>query len=74
MTPFEALYGYKPTQMGIGPFIQGGSDEAKDMLVERQKIIQILKENLQMAMHRMKRYADLHRSERQFEVGDFVFV
>lgn len=74
MTPSEALYGYKPTQMGIGPFLQGASTEAKDVLVERQKIIQILKENLAAAMHRMNRYANLHRSERSFKVGDFVFV
>lgn len=74
MTPFEALYGYKPTQMGIGPLLQGSSEEAKKVLLERQKIIQILKENLQLAMHRMKRYADLHRSEREFKVVDFVFI
>lgn len=37
-------------------------------------MIQVLKENLSTAIHRMKLYADSHRSEREFEVGDWVFL
>lgn len=46
----------------------------KDLLEERQRIIQILKENLTSARNRMKHYAGLHMSEMVFEVGDYVFV
>lgn len=70
MTPFEALYGYKPTQLGLSPYMQGCTTVASDLLTERQRIIQILKENLHTAMNRMKKYADMHRSERKFEIGD----
>lgn len=30
MTPFEALYGYEPLQIGLGPYLQGASTEAKE--------------------------------------------
>lgn len=36
--------------------------------------MQILKENLQSAMNRMKYYADIHRSEREFDIGDWVYL
>lgn len=74
MTPFEALYGYKPAQLGLGPYLQGSSDAAGEVLIERQRMVQVLKENLQSAIDRMKHYADLHRSERQFEIGDWVYL
>ena len=34
----------------------------------------ILKENLQMAQNKMKQQATQHRSERQFEEGDKVYL
>lgn len=61
MTPFEALYGYKPTQLGLGPYLEGNSGETRDILMERQRMIHILKENLHSVMNRMKHYADKHR-------------
>lgn len=41
---------------------------------DREKLQQLLKENLQKAQERMKMYADRKRSEREFEVGDEVFL
>ena len=35
---------------------------------------QILKDNLTMAQNRMKQQANQHRSERSFEVRDWVFL
>jgi hypothetical protein len=40
----------------------------------QQKVLQILKDNLTMAQNRMKQQAYQHRSERSFEVGDWVFL
>lgn len=37
-------------------------------------IINILKENLLLAQNHMKVYADKHRFEREFEVGDWVYL
>jgi hypothetical protein len=39
-----------------------------------QKILQLLKENLTVARNRMKQQANQNRKEREFEVGDWVFV
>jgi hypothetical protein len=40
----------------------------------QQQVLQILKDNLTMAQNRMKQQADQNRSERSFEVGDWVFL
>ena len=36
--------------------------------------MQVLRDNLTMAQNRMKQQADQHRTEREFEVVDWVFV
>jgi hypothetical protein len=46
----------------------------EDHIENQQKVLQILKDNLTMAHNRMKQQADQHRSERSFEVGDWVFL
>lgn len=49
-------------------------EEAKNFLEEKQNMLNRLKENLAHAQSRMKRYADLNRIERQFDVGDMVYL
>eukprot|EP00253_Pinus_taeda_P036062 PITA_36062 len=39
----------------------------------QQQVLQLLKDNLVLAQNRMKQQADQHRSERSFDVGDWVF-
>jgi hypothetical protein len=74
MTTFMTLYGYHP------PFITSSLKEkskvqvVKDHVEHQQQVLQILKDNLTMAQNRMKQQADQHRSERSFEVGDWVFL
>jgi hypothetical protein len=46
----------------------------EDHIENQQQVLQILKDNLTMAHNRMKQQADQHRSERSFEVGDWVFL
>ena len=46
----------------------------EDHIENQQQILQILKDNLNMAENRMKQQADQHRSERSFEIGDWVFL
>jgi hypothetical protein len=41
---------------------------------ESQRILQSVRENLQLAQNQQKIYADRHRVERSFEVGDLVFL
>lgn len=46
----------------------------KDWLEERKTMQQVLKQHLHRARHIMKVQADKKRSEREFTVGDAVFV
>jgi transposase InsO family protein len=74
MTPFMALYGYHPPS--ITSFLKEKSkvQAVEDHIENQQQVLQILKDNLTMAQNRMKQQADQHRSERSFEVGDWVFL
>ncbi|KAL0446467.1 UNVERIFIED_CONTAM: hypothetical protein Slati_1774600 [Sesamum latifolium] len=58
----------------MGPYLQNHHSEVKELMQERAKVVQLLKENLQQAQNRMKMYADRKRTEREFEVGDEVFL
>ena len=40
----------------------------------QQQVLQILKDNLNLAQNRMKQHIDQHCSERSFDVGDWVFL
>ena len=40
----------------------------------QKKFLQLLKDNLNLAQNRMKQQEDQHRSERSFDVGDWVFL
>ena len=39
---------------------------------ESQEILNLLKDNLQVAQNQQKQYADKHREERTFQVDDLV--
>jgi DNA-binding ferritin-like protein len=74
MTPFMALYGYHPPS--ITSYIKEKSkvQAVEDHIENQQEVLQILKDNLTMAQNRMKQQEDQNRSERSFEVGDWVFL
>ena len=46
----------------------------EDHIKHQQQVLQLLKENMTMAHNCMKQEVDRHRSERSFEVGDWVFL
>ncbi|RWR88624.1 transposon Tf2-1 polyprotein [Cinnamomum micranthum f. kanehirae] len=74
MTPFEALYGRHP------PSITSYTEDATAVAQldsdwrSRDHILRRLKEHLVAAQARMKVQSDKHRTERTFEVGDWVFL
>eukprot|EP00253_Pinus_taeda_P024878 PITA_24878 len=74
MTPFMALYGYQPPS--ITSYLRENSKvQAVEHHIEhQQQVLKLLKDNLVLAQHRMKQQADQHRSERSFDVGDWVFL
>lgn len=74
MSPFQALYGFPPPIISELA-IPGPEDlEAQEFLVSKQSMLDQLKENLVQAQNRMKKYADLKRTERVFEVGEMVYL
>ena len=74
MTPFWALYGYDASTFADRIFGDTRAPKAKEWIQEGQDILKILKENIQAAQNQQKIYADRHRVERSFEVGDFVYL
>ena len=69
-----ALYGYQPPS--ITSYLRENSKvQAVEHHIEhQQQVLQLLKDNLMLAQNRMKKQADQHRSERSFDVGDWVFL
>ena len=58
MIPFQALYGYEPPKWKDLSIVQTNLPTVKNQLEETQKIVQILKENLNNVRNRMKQQAD----------------
>jgi hypothetical protein len=74
MTPFMALYGSHPPSITSSLKEKSKVQVVEDHIENQQQVLQILKDNLTMAQNHMKQQADQHRSERSFEVGDWVFL
>ena len=74
MTPFEALYGYKP--INNNPLMAGDTTiEAVDYTIRtREEIATILHKNLRKAQGRMQLYANKNRTNKEFVVGDWVYL
>ena len=46
----------------------------EDYIEHQQEVLQLLKDNPNLAQNRMKQQADQHQSERIFDIGDWVFL
>jgi len=44
------------------------------VLRNREQILALLKQNIQFAQQRMKKYADIRRTKREFELGQMVYL
>lgn len=73
-TPFEILYGQKPRLLGIDVVDSCAVLDLHDWLSQRKLMVQLLQQQLMRAQQRQKYQADKHRSEREFAVGDLVFL
>jgi ribosomal protein L21E len=73
-TPFEALYGYAPPPIHGISIPCDVTPEVEVTLQEKDRIMKSLQQNLLQAKNRMKKYADLKRTERTFEIGDMVYL
>ena len=74
MSPFKALYG----QDCLVPYKFANPNlpvpAAKNTLEEMDRHVQIVRQSLKRASDRQKSYADMHRSSREFQKGDKVFL
>ena len=73
-TPFEIVYGQPaPTHM---PYLPGDSrvETVDRSLQAREAAINLLKFHLNRAVNRLKQQADKQRTDREFSVGDMVYV
>lgn len=73
MTPYQALYNQIP------PTISYQAARSEDLVViqfakDRIQTLRLLKENLSKSQERMKVFADRKRTDREFNVGDEVFL
>lgn len=73
-SPFEVLYGYAPRHFGVSAVDSVASVDLNEWLRERELMHSLIKQHLHCSRLRMKKQADKGRSERQFSVGDLVFL
>lgn len=73
-TPYQIVYGQPPPSLPI--YISGSChiQAVDEELVDRDTILQLLKNKLNKAQATMKHYADLRRQPHPFKVGDWVLV
>jgi ribosomal protein L21E len=74
MTPFQALYGFPPPMVAEVILPDCPDITAQEQLRNRQLALQVIKDNLLKAQARIKQQADKHRKEREFTVGDMVYL
>ena len=73
-TPYEVVYGFPPPRL-MDYILRTTQVEAVDSLLQsRLQILTLLRQNLVDAQAHMKQQSDLHRSERAFNVGDWVYL
>lgn len=74
MTPFQAVYGNPPPSIPM--YLPGTTAvHAVDVaLQDRNELLTLLKSHLTIAQNRMKQQSDQTRTEREFSVGDWVYL
>ena len=74
LSPFESVYGYPPPK--LIPYTPRTTQlqEVENTLKTIDEIIRILRTNLQLAQDRMKKFADIKRTARSFNIGDLVYL
>lgn len=73
-SPFEVLYGHSPRHFGLTDDMVSPVSDVTKLLEERSTMLAAVRQHLLRAQQRMKHQADKRRSERSFQVGDFVYL
>ncbi len=73
-TNYLALYGVDPPNTLLAAAGAATTGEVRERVGEREKLTRELRDRLQMAQNRMKQQADKHRREREYCLGDKVYL
>lgn len=73
-TPFEVLYGHSPRQLGIVDPQAATVSDLSAWLTKRNLFTKFIQQQLLRAQQRMKSQADKNKTEREFQVGDQVYL
>lgn len=74
MSPYQEMYGVKPSLLPAYHSKESTVDNVDQLLKKREEVQEYLKFNLQKAQQRMKRYADMKRKEKEFQIGAWVWI
>ncbi|CAN0860162.1 Transposon Tf2-6 polyprotein [Linum grandiflorum] len=74
ITPFEALYGYPPSAFSVQNPLSTAVAAVEEKLQHQHQLISHLRDNLATAQNRQKQFADRRRTEREFQVGSWVYL
>ena len=73
-SPFYILYGHNPRHFGLTAADVVPSVSLDEWLANKSLMTNLIQQHLARAQKRMKTQADKGRSERQFAVGDWVYL
>jgi hypothetical protein len=74
MTPYEALYGRSCRTPLSWDRIEDRVTVGIELIQEMEEQVIQIRQRLKEAQDRQKIYADAHRTDRSYEVGDQVFI
>jgi transposase InsO family protein len=73
-SPFEVLYGRAPRHLGLTLTDAVPSLDLQAWLDQRELMVKLVQHHLHRAQQRMKFQADKKRTDREFQVGDMVYL
>jgi hypothetical protein len=73
-SPFEVLYGRQPRNLGLSLADASVQLDLQTWLTQRELMVNLVRQHLLRAQQRMKSQADKRCSEREFQVGDKVYL
>ena len=74
MTPFQALYGYKPPGFSFDVSSLAKVSIVEQLFKEREQLSRLLTDQLEKAQQCIKYYANKKRTEREFQIGNEVYL
>ncbi|KZV55637.1 hypothetical protein F511_27317 [Dorcoceras hygrometricum] len=74
MAPYEALYGRKCRSPIHWDYVSERTEIGPDIIEQTSESIKRIRDRMKTAHIRQKSYADSHRRDLNFEIGDHVFL